>query len=315
MLHLKREKRSPYWYVRGRVCGVRVYQSTGTTAREEAEEYAHKLESDIYKARALGHKQPATWARAVNLYLDGGGEDRFLLPLVDLWRELPLSDITQETIDRAARDLYPKATPATRIRQVYTPVRAVLRRARKANLEGAPSLEVELPKTTRKPVRYANDEYLAKVLAVSPPALKAVLLIMTYTGLRTGEVLSRTPEDFALEVGWLDVRKTKNSEPAMVPLPPEAYEAAESVGFRWPWKSASALAHALQRACKAAGVPYMKAHSIGRHAFAARLLREGYDIKLVKEAGRWKSIAVVDQNYGHLEKRHVHEVMRKVAKR
>lgn len=315
MLRLKREKGSPYWYVRGSVCGLRIYRSTGTTGKEEAEEFAHKLEADIYKARALGHKQPATWARAVNLYLDGGGEDRFLLPLLDLWRDTPLAEIDQELVDRAARDLYPKATPATRIRQVYSPVRAVLRKARKANLEGAPALELELPKVKKKPVQYANDAYLDRVLEAACPHMRAVLLIMTYTGLRTSEVLSRRPEDFAIEPGWLDVRKTKNSEPALVPLPPQAYEAAAAVEFRFKWSSSPALCHALRKVCEAAGVPYMKPHSIGRHAFAARLLREGYDIKLVKEAGRWKSIQVVDQNYGHLEKRHVHEVMRKVAKR
>lgn len=102
---------------------------------------------------------------------------------------------------------------------------------------------------------------------------------------------------------------------ALVPLPPQAYEAAAAVEFRFKWSASPALCHALRKVCEAAGVPYMKPHSIGRHSFAARLLRDGQSLQLVALAGRWKSIAVVAANYGHMEKSHVHEVMRKVAKR
>ncbi len=70
---------------------------------------------------------------------------------------------------------------------------------------------------------------------------------------------------------------------------------------------------ALLAASKKAGVPYLSTHQIGRHTFAARMLGAGYAIKMVKEGGRWKSLKVVDRAYGHLEQRHVHDAMRKVA--
>jgi integrase len=59
----------------------------------------------------------------------------------------------------------------------------------------------------------------------------------------------------------------------------------------------------LQRASKRARLDYLSSHQIGRHTFAARLLNAGYDIKTVKEAGRWKKLAIVDERYGHLEQR------------
>jgi integrase len=313
MLHLKREKRSPYWYVRGKVGGASVYESTGTADKKLAEEYRLKRERDLYEHAVLGKAEPASWARAVNAYLDNGGEDRFLLPLVKRWGDMPLSLITQEVVDAAARDLY--RTPATRVRQCYSPVRAVLNHARDIGLEGVSARRIKLPKVTKKPAEYATDDYLERLLEHCDPELRAVLLVMTYTGLRTGEVLRTTPEDWQVNRGWVRIDRTKNGQPAMVPLADEALEAVEAVGYRWRWKGSPELAKALRKAAERAGLLYMKAHSVGRHSFAARLLRQGHSLQLVARAGRWKGIAVVAANYGHLEQDHVHKTMREAAKR
>jgi len=49
--------------------------------------------------------------------------------------------------------------------------------------------------------------------------------------------------------------------------------------------------------------------------FAARRLNAGYDIKTVKEAGRWKKLAVVDESYGHLVQRAAHRAMIDLAEK
>src|SRR5262249_30641194 len=77
-------------------------------------------------------------------------------------------------------------------------------------------------------------------------------------------------------------------------------------GRAFAWGTSQGLCRALHAACERAALAYLSPHKIGRHAFAARLLRAGYDIKTVKEAGR------VDE-YGHLEQRAAHKAMLDVA--
>lgn len=64
-------------------------------------------------------------------------------------------------------------------------------------------------------------------------------------------------------------------------------------------------------------VPYFSPHELGRHSFASRLLAAGFSLQYVKDAGGWKTIEMVSNRYGHLEKkettRAVHEVGKKLA--
>jgi hypothetical protein len=58
-----------------------------------------------------------------------GHSKRFLSPLAEHFATTPLTRLDQAAIDQAAAALYPGAGPATRNRQVYTPVSAILRHA------------------------------------------------------------------------------------------------------------------------------------------------------------------------------------------
>jgi site-specific recombinase XerD len=71
----------------------------------------------------------------------------------------------------------------------------------------------------------------------------------------------------------------------------------------------------LKRAAKRAKLKYLSPHKIGRHAFAARMLSQGYNLKTVKEAGGWASLSVVNDNYGHFEQSHAHEAMLNAAQK
>lgn len=315
MLELKRyPKRSPYWVVRGTVKGVRIFESTGTTDKAQADAYRRRLETQLYERRALGLDRPATFADAVNAYLDHHGEGkRFVKKLLEHFKERPLSEIGQAEIDRAALTMYPDAKPSTRIRQVYTPAIAIMNHAVEARLPGATYRKIKLPKIVRPETKWATDEHVQKLLPHCTPGVRAIVLIMTYTGLRISECLRMTPVDFTKRPGWVEVGKTKNGESALVPLPSVAVKAIEAVGGDFGYRTLQGVNKVLQRAATAAKVPYLSTHSIGRHTFAARLLSAGHDIKLVKEAGRWKKLAIVDEIYGHLEQRHVHDAMLAVA--
>lgn len=322
MLKLKRyPDRSPYIYIRGTVAGIGVFESTGTTDKGQAEAYRIKRERELWERGALGHVRPATFADAVSAYLDSGGSDRFLLRLVDHFKERPVSGIGQIEIDRAARSLYPDAKPSTHMRQVYGPCGAVLNHAARVGLPGAIPVRLRAPKIVKAMKRWGTDEHITAILLRCNPRVRAVVLTITYTGLRISEALAMTPADLRMRAGWANINRTKNGEPAFVPLPEQALEAIAAILPTRPdaplfgYRSGQGVNKALRKAADEAGVSRLSSHPIGRHSFAARLLNAGYGIKLVKEAGRWKKLSVVDESYGHLEQQQAHDAMRAVAQK
>ena len=82
-LNVHRREGSPFWQIKGTVAGERIRQSAGTPDKQTAQEEAARIERAIWKRHQYGEVATATFAEAVNLYLDQGGEDRFLLPLLN----------------------------------------------------------------------------------------------------------------------------------------------------------------------------------------------------------------------------------------
>lgn len=310
MLKLKKyPKRSQNWFVRGTVAGIVIFESTGTADKIQADRYRLKREREVFDAARLGEVKSATFADAVTVYVNKGKSGRFLSQLLDHFKETPLPDIGQVEIDEAARVLYPDAKASTLNRQVYGPMVAILRAAAKAKLPGATVPMIDRRQEAKPDITPADDQHLDKLLPHLPDGLAALILLMTYTGLRTGEALRVAPGD--VRDGFALVGRTKNGEPRMVPLP----EGWEYPAGGWGLSTTQGVGRALQRAHKAAKLPYRDGHELGRHAFAARFLKAGGSIKRLKEAGGWKKLAVVDERYGHLEITDVHDFMRELSKK
>lgn len=315
----KRSQDSPYWYVRGTVAGIAIFESTGTTDKGQANAYRIKREKEVYDFGALGIQQPAKFSEAVDAYLDAGGEDRFLTPLNDHFRDMPISAIDQKAIDRAAQELYPDAGPATRVRQVYGPMAAVINKAARLKMTGASYIRLDKPEIPRKPVQRATWEHSDALIAAADPCMKAWVLVSSATGLRASEMIRQRRPDFAVRPGWVSIGRTKNGEPALVPLTEAALEAVAAIMPRddetpiYKYTTVQGVNKALRRAAKAAGVPYLSTHKIGRHTFAGRILDAAHSTKILKEAGRWKKMQVVDEIYGYMEISPVHKIMVEVA--
>lgn len=309
MLRLKKyPNRSKNWFLRGTVAGIVVFESAGTADRGQAERYRLKREREIYDAARLGEVKNASFADAVTVYVNKGKGSRFLTALLDHFKEKPLPQIGQVEIDEAARTLYPKAKASTLNRQVYGPMVAILRAAAKAKLPGATAPMIDRRQETKPEITPADDKHLDALLPHLPEGLAALIILMTYTGLRTGEALRVKPVDVV--GGFALAGRTKNGEPRMVPLP----EGWEYPSTGWGYDTTQGVGKALRRAHKAAGLPYRDGHELGRHAFAARFLKAGGSIKRLKEAGGWKKLAVVDERYGHLEMTDVHDFMRELSR-
>ena len=321
MLRLKRKKGSPNWYVRGTVAGQYLERSAHTADKKLAEAYKIRLERVTYEEAALGQRQPATWPEAVSAYLDHGKPERFILPVLEAFGSMPLTEIGQSEVDRAARRTFPKALPATLVRQFYTPVIAILNHAEKAGLPGAVPSRIRRPKVKRKPVVWATEDYLDKILPCCTPRIAAAVLLMTYTGLRAGEVIRLRRSAFTAVPGKVLAGKTKSGKSRLIVMSEATREAVEAVLAKDEFtpalglRSRDSLRGGLAWAARRAGLPYMSAHKIGRHAFAARLLGQGHSLEVVRQAGGWATIKVLSENYGHLERSQVDDAVLAASER
>ncbi|MBL4756637.1 MAG: site-specific integrase, partial [Rhizobiales bacterium] len=227
-----------------------------------------------------------------------------------------LQDIDQGVVDGLAQELQPGSKNSTRVRHVYVPVIAVLNDPAVKRIVGIHT--IEKPPVKQPAVKPATDEHILAVADVSNPRLKAAILFMTYSGCRVSEATSLTTDNVNLREALALLEKTKNGDPRLVPLPPQVVVAMANImpksGQVFGYSSRHGFTTALRRATRRAGLPWMSPHQIGRHAFAARLLRKKYDILTVKAAGRWKSTAVVDGVYGHLEQGRIHQAILDAAK-
>ncbi len=309
-----RGKKKVFW-ITGSVGGVRVRKSTKTNVRSHAETIKAKLELELSERQVFGEKRTCTFAEAAAHYLMQGGEARFMHPLLDEFGLVKIADLTSPMVADAARRLYPKGGPAYLVRVVYTPLHAAIRKAAKADM-----CELRIfdkPKVPKRSVTdYATDAFVLKLLDAGLTTLeqKAVVLLMTFTGARDQEAISiEWPH-----IDWLDhsvlLPKTKNGEPRRVKLAGVVLDALVAMGKQesgrvFSYSSRHSLIQMVRRACKRAGLPYLSPHEIGRHGFAARLLAAGHSLKMVQEAGGWKTIRIVAETYGHLERSQVDDAV------
>src|SRR5262245_56398957 len=119
---------SPYYYGRGTYLSVPVYRSTGSSRAQVAKRVIKTWEEDIERGRFSGKAKPTFLSAAVS-YMQAGGERLYIAKLIAHLGETPLGEIDQAVIDGAAAALYPATSNATRNRQVYTPISAILRHA------------------------------------------------------------------------------------------------------------------------------------------------------------------------------------------
>ncbi len=288
-LHAPKAGRSPYWRMRGTYMGIRIDKSTGTTDRRVASKILAATRDQIERG-AISNRAGPNFASALVSYLDAGGSQRFMTPLLEYWQETPLAEITQPALDACAVTLYPKATAATRNRQVYTPMSAVLRHA---GVKEA----FRRPKGWRGEARtdWLRPEDARRLLEAATARNKrfgALLTYLLFTGCRLGEALSLTWEDVRLSEATALVRKTKTGKPRAVHLPPilvscmGELEHREGRVFRY--HKSGRLYELLADAEKTSGVaiPPGVAFHIFRHTYGTLMRQLGADLQKI---GAWAS--------------------------
>jgi integrase len=212
-----RPGKSPYWSVRGSHLGRYLDRSTKARERRLALQVLHKWEREIEQGCFAEPGEP-TFASAAIAYMNAGGERRPLTPLLRHFAETPLRQINQTAIDDAAATLFPAATAATRNREVYTPVSAVLKHS-------GFDFKIKRPKGWRGRVvrRWLWPEQAWRVIDAATgldSELGLLCVMLLFGGLRISEQLAMRCDDVRIGEAFGFVPNSKNGEPQPVYLTP-----------------------------------------------------------------------------------------------
>jgi integrase len=308
-----RKGKTPYWYIRGKYLGIALDDSTGATeeraARRILKTWREQAERGEFRKKPIAEPAPANFLSAAVAYMQAGGERQYIRPILDKWGERPLADIDQIAIDALAAELYPSATAATRNRQIYTPISAILKRA-------GIDRKIRRPKGWRGTKRtfWLRPEPTFRVLdeAASLDREFAILCtLLNYTGLRLGEALDEMIcERIELQREFAYVGDTKTDEPRAVYLPPIVVAALAGhprglnrIGRLFRFHDGGRLRDMLKEACRRAGValPRRTAFHVFRHNYATWMrLYGGLDSLGLTRTGAWADLDSVAR-YSHSE--------------
>lgn len=296
--------RSPNWRIRGSHLGTAIDQSSGTPRREVAVKIKRALEEKIERGEYRPNE--LNFLTAVDSYTNAHDPSwnttRYVKKLAAQLGALPLSQITQALVDAAAVALYPNASPATRNRQVYTPLCAILEHAdhahrirRPKGSKGTPRLHWLTPEEATRLVAGAVDV---------DPVFGALMAFLFATGCRIADALNLEGRNLDLVNGVAFIARTKNDDPRAAYLPASLVAMLGSTpglgigdarvfgGFQ-----KTRAYDLLDEACQRSGVdiPDGIAFHITCHSWATWMRRYGgADTRALVATGRWKSAAAAN---------------------
>ena len=298
--------RSPFWYVRGTELGIPINRSTKTGDRKLAARLLAQWRAEAQRdAVSSPPKTVETFASAALSYMRADRSKRFLAPLLRHFGEMPLTEIGQAEIDAAAVALYPRAGAATRNRQVYSPISAILRHAGVATPLRRPKGAHDGRRTEW--LRPEEAFRLLEAAGAVHERFGALLTFLLYGGVRLSEALRLEWKDVDFERAVALVRQTKNGSPLTVHLPPEVIAALANLSRDkariFSLTKSGRLYHLLAEAERRSGIslPPRTAFHVLRHSHAQwRRLYAGADTSALVETGLWKSRTAAAR-YGHLD--------------
>lgn len=309
----------------------RAQSDSPALAAEEAATLAAQLLRDAWHGERRGARP---FAAAVNSYLRAapraqGDKDR-LHRILRILGDVPLSAIDQGAVNTLAEKLLrPGASPATLMRSIVIPLRAVMRHAHRQKWCDPPLFAA--PKPTPGRTRYLLPAEAARLVAAAAPHLQPLLVFLLGTGARMAE---------AIELEWRDVDlagaraifwRTKTGARRVALLPPAVAAALAAIPagrdgartgrvFRWrtiapkdPKRARPRVADYADRgreqggqirtawagAIRRAGLdPALTPHDC-RHSWASWHYALHRDLLALKVEGGWSSVTLVER-YAHL---------------
>lgn len=310
------------FHIRGKVQGIAYDRSAKTSSRSEAEALKAKIEADLFKRAVYGDKAVATFDEAVAVYLRAGGSPDYIDPILDKIGHMKLSDVNKALVDKIAHELKPNVQPQTRIRQIYTPIIAVMTSAAENGL--CDPVKIKKPKFTQGRTEYLTPQEAEDWLAALPEHLKRIVTFYLGTGCRASEAINLIWKDVTLGERrvtlWDDQTKEDYARSfdlqtrvkALMPARPEGVKAALLPVFLnskgEPWHGYDAINLMLRRKreqrereiAKGSKLPHLvplHCHLL-RHTWATWAYACTRDLTYLMQQGGWRSVDMV-MRYTH----------------
>jgi integrase len=294
--------RNKVYRVRGTYLGRYVDRSTQTSEIAKAKRFLKAIEAKIERGE-FSSREELTFAASALSYMQAGGDKRFLAPIIAHFGNTPAKHIDQAEIDAAAAKLHP-GNPATRNRQVYTPISAVLRHAGITLAISRPKGAQGTPRSIW--LRPEAFEALARTALADDVEFGILIVLLCYTGLRLSEALRLRCEDIDLANAEAICSHTKNGQPRLAYLPPRVIAALanhplglDRKGRRvFRWSKSGELYLLAERIYGLAGIDHGGApFHVLRHTYGAWMTRAKADLI---STGAWRSAAAA-RVYQHHE--------------
>ena len=322
-MSLEIHKRGKFWHVRGRLesSGEYIRRSLGTSDETVARAKAAQIERDDRRRAILGTDAPdprneITFAECVLLYDAKPADAKFLLKVLPPLGKRKVSEITGGEVRQIARNIYPDASADTWLRQVITPVRAVINNAAEQGkcqpirIKGFTKMEgwqqdQRTGRKSRKPENVGSFDYLLALKDHAKPRPWAAAMLMFVTAARVSQVVAiETKAHLRLDAGEVYIPAAKGHDGVWQKLPafmidilremPKGGERLFGYSSRW------TLYTALKRAAARGEMEWIPPHALGRHGFGTEMMvRQKMDEASVKKAGRWSSSRVLQEHYSH----------------
>ena len=314
-LKLYRKRGSPNWYIRGKIRGISVDESSRVAERSAAEAIRIQREAECLQASIFGKKATTSFLEAAVDYMEQGGERRFLRPLIHHFGTTPLAKIDQAAIERAAKLLCPTSAASTVNRQIHTPVSAVLKHA--ADRGWCEYKCIKRPSQPKGRTRWLKPEEADRLIAACAPHLRPLVVFLFYTGARLSEAVYLDWRQVDLARGEVQFVETKNGDARGVPLHPrvvaelQALKYREGAVFRRPDGKPYArksdgggqIKTAFKAACRRAGISDFTPHGC-RHTWASWHYARNRDLVALMHLGGWKNEKMV-LRYAHMNVAHL----------
>jgi len=228
-----------------------------------------------------------------------------------------LSDVTSMTVQKYRLQRQEQRTPRGNIVSVATVnrelscLRCLFGRAIEWEyLKENPVKKIKFEKENNRRVRFLEKDELKRLLDVSKPVLKAVILLAVNTGMRRDEIRTLKWRDIDIQRGIITLRTTKNGETRRVPLNSTAKEVLLGLSkhpegpYVFYKKDGTTFCNrqAFETALRRADIQDFRFHDL-RHTAASYLAMAGVDLNTIREILGHKTIDMV-LRYAHLSPEH-----------
>jgi integrase len=304
-----RRKNNPYYLARGQhpVTGRSVEISTKTRDKAAARRFAQEIWIGLAKSSPPRPGEAISFERMARLYasykdldLDepkanvGRSRDDAarLNRLIAILGRGMISDIGQARIVEVANQLCPGLSPATKNRDVITPIAAVLHYA--AECEYRPWLRVRRFREAEPETRAVTMDVAAQLITAAPEGPQQLLLLWLFRhGTRITQTLGIKWTDISLTEQTFRLYDKKARKWQIFPLHAEVFERlaaipeSERTGRLWPWSSRSSVYNWLRPMVTGLGIKFTP--HMGRHSLGTWLNAQGEGLRTIMAALGHKS--------------------------